>query len=78
MAKLQLNRVDGKKGSKKVIDWNEEGLEAFHKLKEALAQKLELFRLIPDQPFVLKTDASGKAVGAVLEQEREISPGEKK
>ena len=77
MAKLQLNRVDGKKGSKKVIDWNEEGVEAFHKLKEALAQKLELFRLIPDQPFVLKTDASGKAVGAVLEQEREFSPGEK-
>ena len=40
-------------------------------LKEVLASHLELFHLDPDCPFVLRTDASDKAIGAVLEQEKE-------
>ena len=76
-SKLQLNRVDGKKGSRMVLKWQNKEIEAFEALKTLLAQRLELFWVNPDQPFVLKTDASGKAVGAVLEQEREVEPGKK-
>ena len=32
--------------------------------------QLELFQLEPDEPFVMKTDASDHVIGAVLEQER--------
>ena len=35
-----------------------------------LTAELELFYLNPDQPFVLRADASDRAIGAVLEQER--------
>ena len=78
LAKLQLNRIDGKKGSKKPVIWSPEEAEAFEHLKTALAERLELFRVEPDKPFVLRADASDKAVGAVLEQEREVAPGETK
>ena len=75
MAKLQLNRVDGKKGSTKPIVWKESDKESFERLKRVLAAKLELFRVDPDKPFIMRTDASDKAVGAVLEQQREVTPG---
>jgi hypothetical protein len=71
MGKLQVGRIDGKKGSTKPVDWDDQTREAFEVLKKALAEGLEVFRLEPDQPFVLKTDASDFAIGAVLEQERE-------
>ena len=76
MSKLQLNRADGRKGSTKALVWKESEKEAFEKVKEILAHKLELFRVEPDQPFVMRTDASDKAIGAVLEQHREVVPGE--
>ena len=78
MAKLQLNRVDGKKGSTKAIEWTTEDIEAFETLRASLASQLELFRVDQDRPFILRADASDKAVGAVLEQEREVSPGVKR
>ena len=56
------------------MSWKLEEKEAFEKLKEALLEKLELFRVDPDQPFVLRADASHRAIGAVLEQRRETSP----
>ena len=74
-AKLRLNRVEGKKGSRKEVGWKKEDVEAFEKLKEALCKKLELFRMDPDRPFVLRADASDRAIGAVLEQLREGAPG---
>ena len=70
-SKLQLNRHDGKKGSQKRLEWTPEEIEAFHKLKNTLTQELSLFHLRPDQPFILRTDASKYAVGAVLEQEQD-------
>jgi hypothetical protein len=70
MSKLQLNREDGKKGSQKPIRWTTEDVESFVALKKALAEELELFHLEPDQPFVMKTDPSDQAIGAVLEQHR--------
>ena len=71
MNMLQVNRVDGKKGSQKPLKWTCKSQEAFESLKKALAEELELFQLDPDRPFVLKTDASDWANGAVLEQEKE-------
>ena len=77
MSKLQLNRIDGKKGSKKRLEWRQAEIVAFEKLKELLAKRLELFIIDPDRPFVLRADASDRAIGAVLEQEREVEPGAK-
>ena len=75
MSKLQLNRVDGKKGSQKPLTWRKCEIEALEKLKEVLAKHLELYRIDPDAPFVLRTDASDRAIGAVLEQDRVLVPG---
>ena len=55
-----------KKGSQKPIRWTTPDVEAFVKLKHALTEQLELFQLEPDQPFVMRTDASDTAIGAVL------------
>ena len=68
MAKLQLNRVDGRKGSTKPLTWKKVEEQAFVDLKEALCESLELFRVDPGRPFVLRAEASDRAVGAVLEQ----------
>ena len=46
-------------------------MAAFEHLKELLAGQLKLFTLNPDQTFILRADASDRAVGAVLEQERD-------
>ena len=66
---LQLPRQEGKKGSKKALDLTQEGVDAFQAMKKALAKKLELYQVQPEQAFVLRTDASRYAIGAVLEQE---------
>ena len=65
---LQLNRQDGKKGSKKVLQWPDEAIDAFQKLKRVLTETLEVFHMDPSKPFYLRTDASRYAIGAVLEQ----------
>ena len=66
MSKLQLNREDEKKVRKKPIRWTTSDIESFVKLKRALTEELELFQLEPDKTFVMKTDASDHAIGAVL------------
>ena len=71
MSKLQVGRVDGKKGSVKPVEWDDDSRLAFENLKKALANGLEVFRIEPDEPFILRTDASDFALGAVLEQQRE-------
>ena len=70
MDKLQVGRLDGKKGSLKPVAWDDRSRAAFESLKDALKEGLQVFQLEPDQPFVLRTDASDFAIGAVLEQER--------
>jgi len=67
---LKVDRVDGKKGSKKPLKWGAKEEAAFEALKGALAAELELFQIDVDKPFIMKTDASEWAIGAVLEQEK--------
>ena len=74
MSKLQLNRQDGKKGSQKKLVWRKSEIKSFEELKRVLAGRLELFRIDPDAPFILRADASDRAIGAVLEQERVVPP----
>ena len=66
--KLKLPREEGKKGSKKKISWDDEDQKAFDLIKARLCGTLKLQRVKPDQPFVLRVDASTFAIGATLEQ----------
>lgn len=66
--KLKLPKEQTKAGSKTKITWTQTELEAFRKLKSALAENLELQNLDTSKPFLLRTDASDFAIGAVLEQ----------
>ena len=68
---LQVGKFDGRKGSKKKLAWTPEAEDAFSRLKERLLGQLGLFLVDPDKGFVLQTDASDHAVGAVLEQVRD-------
>ena len=66
--KLKVPREEGRKGSKKKIEWSNADIEAFERLKQVLCSKLVLQRVNPDKPFVLRVDASGYAAGGALEQ----------
>jgi transposase InsO family protein len=69
MEKLKVNRLDGKKGSKKPVEWGEGDVKAFESLKARLAEALSLFQPDVGRPFTLKCDASEHAIGAALMQE---------
>jgi hypothetical protein len=66
MGKLKLSRDEGKKGSQKVIEWDEKSLQAFEELKRKLADNLGLYQPHLDKPFIIRADASEIAVGAQL------------
>ena len=68
---LQVGKFDGRKGSKKKLAWTPEAEDAFSRLEERLLGQLGLFLVDPDRGFVLRTDSSDYAVGAVLEQIRD-------
>ncbi len=70
-SKLSVNKEDGKKGSTKRVTWKDDEVKAFQRLKEALLEELVLFHSDPEKPFILRADASDRAIGAVLEQKRE-------
>jgi len=46
--------------------WSPEAQKAFERLKRALAETVTLAYPQPDQTFILDTDASGVAVGAIF------------
>ena len=68
---LQVGKFDGRKGSKKKLAWTPEAEDAFSCLKERLLGQLGLFLVDLDKGFVLRTDTSDYAVGAVHEQVRD-------
>ena len=65
---LQVGKLHGRKGSKKKLAGITQTEEAFETLKRTLLRKLGLFLIHLDEGFVLRSDASDYAVGAVLEQ----------
>ena len=65
---LKVGKQDGKKGVRKPVQWTIEAAKSFQSLKKELMKPLSLNLINPDQPFVLRTDSSDFAVGAVLEQ----------
>ena len=68
---LQVGKFDGRKGSKKKLAWTPESDDAFSRLRERLLGQLGLFLVDAHKGFVLRTDASDYAVGAVLEHVRD-------
>ncbi len=48
--------------------WDDAGRIAFENLKNALKEGLEVFQIEQNHQFILRTDASDFALGAVLEQ----------
>ncbi len=69
--KLQVGREDGKKGSVKPVEWDEDSRLAFENFKKSLSNCLETFQNEPNERFILRTDTSDFALGGVLEQQRE-------
>ena len=57
-----------RKGSSDKIIFNRTELDAFNELKDALANSVTLYSPSSDRPFIIRTDASDYAVGAVLAQ----------
>jgi len=56
------------KGKSKELQWDEAMTSAFNLTKEALANATMLAHFHADAPIAVTVDASGVAVGAVLEQ----------
>ena len=72
-----------RKGNKNVLEWSQEQIDCFERLKKCLTSNPIL--MLPDinKTFFLRTDASGDGMGAVLLQETEgilkpVSYGSKK
>ena len=68
---LHVGCEKGKKGSKKALAWTPESEKAFDYVKPTLLKPLSLHLLDRDKRFVLRTDTSDYAVGAVLEHVQE-------
>lgn len=59
---------DSRKNDKRAVPWTPEAITAFEQCKEKPAQATLLAHPSEFTPFILKTDASDTALGAVLEQ----------
>jgi hypothetical protein len=55
----------------KTFMWTSQAQAAFDKLKELLSERILLVHPDPHKPYILHTDASNTAIGAVLSQEDE-------
>ncbi|QRV79678.1 Retrotransposable element Tf2 protein [Ceratobasidium sp. AG-Ba] len=53
------------------FEWNQECQQAFEEIKKRVSQDPVLIHPDPDKPFILETDASGIAIGAILSQRGE-------
>jgi len=68
MARLQVGREDGKKGSEKAVLWYQAETEIFDNLKHELAQELTSVQPVFEKPYILRCDESDFAIGALLSQ----------
>ncbi|QRW12425.1 Retrotransposable element Tf2 protein [Ceratobasidium sp. AG-Ba] len=50
------------------FEWTQECQQAFEEIKKRVSQDPVLIHPNPDKPFILETDASGIAIGAILSQ----------
>ena len=66
----QLYNMVKKKSPNKLL-WNENLIECFDDLKLALSSDIKLYHVNPSLPFIVQTDASSYAVGAILGQRLE-------
>ncbi|QRV96903.1 Retrotransposable element Tf2 protein [Ceratobasidium sp. AG-Ba] len=53
------------------FEWSQECQEAFEEIKRRVCENPVLIHPDPDKPFILETDASGVAIGAILSQRGE-------
>ncbi|QRV73872.1 Retrotransposable element Tf2 protein [Ceratobasidium sp. AG-Ba] len=53
------------------FEWSQECQQAFEEIKKRVSQDPVLIHPDPDKPFILETDASGIAIGAILSQRGE-------
>ncbi|QRV79897.1 Retrotransposable element Tf2 protein [Ceratobasidium sp. AG-Ba] len=53
------------------FEWTQECQQAFEEIKKRVSQDPVLIHPDPDKPFILETDASGIAIGAILSQQGE-------
>ena len=67
-AMLKDNREETKMGSKKALVWYEESERALEGMQQVPLSAVGLHPVHPDRGFVLRTDASDYAIGALLEQ----------
>ena len=65
---LKVGKSEGKEGSKLKVVWCDEAEGSFKANRRALCEALELQTVNADMPFVLRVDASGRAMRAALEQ----------
>ena len=68
-AKIAIPMTDQLKSKGKHFNWQTEQQRSFDMIEHALATAPILAIVDPTKPFVLETDASDKAIGAVLLQE---------
>ena len=68
MEKLKVGRVEGKKGSRVKVNLGAKEIASFEAIKRTLLSGLSLQTVDPDKPFILRVDASDRAIGAALEQ----------
>ena len=68
-AKIAVPMTNQLKGKGKTFEWGEDQKKSMQKLKVAIATAPILYIVDPNKPFVVETDASNFAVGAVLTQE---------
>src|SRR6201992_4299579 len=55
------------------LEMTQERIEAFNKIKKAIASAPVLAHVNPEKPYILETDASNYAYGAILSQKQEDS-----
>ena len=65
----QLNDMLSADRDTKVLSWSDDALAAFTAIKDALADTSLLYHPKADSPTCIMTDASDRAVGAVLQQQ---------